>query len=205
MLPLLPQLVCAIAEKAIARLIVMDPQASARLPRLSGKQLSFKLREWPSTLVITATTQGILFNQHDDPVDCAISTDVASLRLLRDPSQLTRLIKTDALQIDGDIQVAQQYSHFFAQLDPDWQQSLSVYVGDGAAHKISHSLTQLQRYLSEKTAQLQQHAAELAQDELKLAPTAPELAQFSDAVSQLAASVEVLQQRLQAIQESACV
>jgi ubiquinone biosynthesis accessory factor UbiJ len=201
MLPLLPQLVCAIAEKLMARLIAMDPNAKGRLVRLSGKQLSFKLKEWPNTIVLSATADSILFNQHDEAVDCAISTDLASVRLLRDPSQLTRLIKADALQIDGDIQLAQQYSNFFAQLDPDWQQSLSVYVGDAAAHKISRSLQQMQHYLQAKTALLQQHSVELAQDELRLAPTALELSQFSDAVSQLAAKVELLQQHLQSIQE----
>ena len=201
MLPLLPQLLCAAAEKAIARLITMDPDARPRLARLAGKQLSFRLKEWPITLVLSATSDSILFNQHDEPVDCAIQTDMASLRLLRDPSQLTRLIKADALQIDGDIQVAQQYSGFFQQLDPDWQQSLSRYIGDAGAHKVGHSLTQLQQYLSAKGQALQQMTTELAQDELKLSPGKTEMALFSQAVSELAAQVDVFQQQLLAVQE----
>jgi ubiquinone biosynthesis protein UbiJ len=201
MLPLLPQLLCAVAEKTMARLIAMDPHAAGRLSRLHGKQLSFRLREWPVTLVLSASARGILFNQHDETTDCAIATDLASLRLLRDPSQLTRLIKADALQIDGDIQVAQQYSHFFQQLDPDWQQTLSAYVGDTAAHKIALSLKQIHQYLSNKTSALQQLGTELAQDELQLTPTATEMAQFSSAVSELAAKADVVQQQLQALQE----
>jgi ubiquinone biosynthesis accessory factor UbiJ len=201
MLPLLPQLFCAVAEKAMAKIIAMDPHAVARLSRLAGKQMSFRLREWPVTMVLCASKYGLLFNQHDDAVDCAIKTDLASLRLLRDPSQLTRLIKADALQIDGDIQVAQQYSSFFQQLDPDWQHTLSGYIGDAAAHKLARSLQQAQQYISVKAAELQQQSAELAQDELKLSPTALEMAQFSHAVSQLAARIEVLQQQMQAVQE----
>lgn len=202
MLPLLPQLLCAVAEKSMARLIAMDPLAAGRLSRLQGKQLSFRLREWAVTLVLSANSEGILFNQHDEATDCVIATDLASLRLLRDPSQLTRLIKADALQIDGDIQVAQQYSYFFQQLDPDWQQTLSVYVGDAAAHKIAISLQQIHHYLSSKISALQQIGTELAQDELQLTPTAAEMAQFSHAVSELAAKVDVMQQQLQAFQES---
>lgn len=201
MLPLLPQFFCAVAEKAMAKIIAMDPQAASRLARLQGKQLSFRLQEWPVTLVLTAGKQGLLFNQHDEPVDCAIQTNLASLRQLRDPSQLTRLIKADALQIDGDIQVAQQYSSFFQQLDPDWQQTLSGYIGDAAAHKVARSLEQAQRYISEKASALQQQSVELAQDELKLSPTAAEMADFSNAVSLLAARVEVLLRQLQTVQE----
>ncbi|GAB59749.1 ubiquinone biosynthesis accessory factor UbiJ [Rheinheimera nanhaiensis] len=202
MLPLLPQFICAVAEVAMARLIAMDPDAKPRLARLSGKQLSFRLKEWPTTLVLSATHDTILFNQHDNSVDCAIVTDMASLRLLRDPSQLTRLIKADALQIDGDIQVAQQYSYFFQQLNPDWQQRLSLYVGDGAAHKISQSLLQWQHYLTEKSRALAQMGGELLQDELRVSPDKTELALFSSAVSDLAARTDVLQQQLAACRES---
>ncbi len=202
MLTLLPQFVCALAEKITARLIAMDPAAPGYLSRLAGRQLAFKLKEWPATLVLTATADTILFNQHEDSADCRIQTDLASLRLLRDPSQLTRLIKADALQIDGDIQLAQQYSYFFQQLDPDWQQSLSGYVGDALAHKIAISLTQLQHYVSARVSTLQQAGTELVQDELQLTPCAIELAQFSDAVSQLAARAEQLQQQFDTIQET---
>lgn len=201
MFTLLPQLLCAVAEKVLARLIAMDPPAQARLSRLGNKQLSFRLREWPTTLVLSASAQGILINQHDNPVDCAIQTDLASLRLLRDPSQLTKLIKADALQIDGDIQVAQHYSSFFQQLSPDWQQSLSEYIGDAPAHKIALCLQQARQYFDSKSTALQQMSIELAQDELKLSPGPVELTQFSNAVSQLAARVDVLQQQLQALQE----
>lgn len=201
MLPLLPQLVCALAEKISSRLIAMDPAAAAGLTRLQGRQLAFSLKEWPTTLVLTASSDGILFNQHEDNVDCRIHTDLASLRLLRDPSQLTRLIKADALQIDGDIQVAQQYSYFFQNLSPDWQQNLSGYVGDALAHKIALSLSQLQRYISNRVSLLQQTGTELAQDELQLTPTATEMLQFSDAVSKLAARVELLQQQIANTQE----
>ena len=202
MLPLLPQLLCSVAESTMARLIDMDPDARPRLARLAGKRLSFRLKEWPTTWVLLATEHGILLNQHDEAVDCAISTDIASLRKLRDPSQLTRLIKADALHIDGDIQVAQSYSNFFQLLAPDWQQALSRYLGDALAHKVALSLQQMQQYLLEKAALLQQMTTELAQDELKLSPTSVEMAQFSSAVSQLAARADKLQQQLAQITES---
>lgn len=201
MLNLLPQFLCASAEALCSRLIKMDPQALSRLNRLQGKQLSFTLKELNFTVVLTATDKGILFNQHHETVDCAITTDLASLRLLKDPSQLTRLIKADVLQIDGDIQVAQQFSHFIQQLKPDWEQALSQYTGDALAHKISYLLQQLHLYLQQKTDQLQQLTTELAQDELKLSPTPAELQQFSSQVSQLSSRAEFLCLQLKKLQE----
>jgi ubiquinone biosynthesis accessory factor UbiJ len=201
MLPLLPQLLCAAAEATVARIISLDPNAQPRLIKLQGKQLSFTLRELSLTLVITATADALLFNQHNEPTDCAISTDLASLKQLRDPSQLTRLIKADALQIDGDIHIAQQFSRFFEQLDPDWTQALSVYVGDAAAHRIANIIKQVQHYITEQSRHLQLLTTELAQDELMLSPTAIELALFSQHVSELSARLALLQQQLNKYQE----
>lgn len=202
MLPLLPQLLCAAAEATVAGIINLDPNAKQGLAKLQGKQLSFTLREMSLTLVITATADGLLFNQHNEATDCAISTDLASLNQLRDSSQLTRLIKADALQIDGDIQVAQQFSRFFEQLDPDWGQALSIYIGDAAAHRVGRILQQLQHYITEQSRQLQQLTTELAQDELQLSPTSIELALFNQHVSDITARVALLQQQLNKYRES---
>lgn len=202
MLPaLLPQLLCASAERLCQRLIAMDRGATERLSKLQGKQLAFTLRELKLRLVLTAGTDRLLFNQHNEAVDCAISTDLASLRQLRDASQLTRLIKADALQIDGDIQVAQQYSYFLQSLNPDWQEALSGYVGDALAHKIALSIRQLQRYLNDKVSLLGQSTTMLAQDELLLTPGSLELQQFSQQVSELSARVARLEASLPGTKE----
>ncbi|WP_213995133.1 SCP2 sterol-binding domain-containing protein [Arsukibacterium sp.] len=198
---LLPQLLCASAERLCQSLISMDTSAAERLKKLQGKQLAFTLREFNLRLVLTAGNDRLLFNQHSEAVDCAISTDLASLRQLRDASQLTRLIKADALQIDGDIQVAQQYSYFLQSLDPDWQEALSGYVGDAMAHKIAISIGQLQHYLQQKTRLLEQSVTMLAQDELLLSPGSLELQQFSQDVSDLSARVDRLIASLPGLKE----
>jgi len=196
MLPLLPQLLCAVAEKLSRKLIAMDANAKPALAKLQGKQLSVTLRDLKLTLVLSATADALLFNQHDEPTDCRITTDIATLKQLRDPSQLTRLIKNDALQIDGDLHVAQQFSHFLQQLNPDWQHALAGYVGDALAYKISRTLQHVQHYLQLKAKQLSQMQRELAQDELLLTPSRLETEQFSQQLSELQAKVEHLRRQL---------
>ncbi|MCB5227288.1 SCP2 sterol-binding domain-containing protein [Alishewanella sp. 16-MA] len=201
MLPLLPQLLCAIAEKLSRKLIAMDPACKPALQRLQGKQLSFCLRDLNLTLVVSASHDSLLINMHNEATDCKISTNLATLRQLRDPSQLTKLIKSDALDIDGDLQVAQQFSYFLQQLNPDWQHALSGYIGDAAAHKISITLSQLQAYLQEKVKLLSQLQLELVQDELRLSPTRLEADQFTQELSELQARLEMLRRQLKQYQE----
>lgn len=201
MLPLLPQLLCAVAEKLSRNLIALDPACKPALQRLQGKQLALTIRDLKLTLILSASQDRLLFNRHEETTDCKISADISTLRQLGDPSQLTRLIKSDALQIEGDLHVAQLFSQFVKQLNPDWQQALSQYVGDALAHKISKVLTQLQQYVQHKSTQLTQLQVELAQDELLLTPSRLEAEQFYQQLGELQAKVELLRRQLNTFQE----
>lgn len=205
MLPLLPQLLCAVAEQLSRKAIALDPASLPRLRQLQGKQLAFVLKELKLTLVLSATNDSLLFNQHDEAVDCRISTDLASLRLLGDPSQLTRLIKADALQIDGDLQVAQQFAQFIQQLDPDWQSALASYLGDATTHRLLKVLRQLTAYCQQKWLLLQLSQLEFVQDELHLTPVRSEYDIFNQDLSALQGRVELLRRQLQQLQEPQCV
>ena len=129
--------------------------------------------------MLSATAETLLLNQHNEKVDCVIATDLATLQKLNDPSLLTRLIKQDKLQIEGDLQVAQQFSFLLQQLNPDWEQQLSGWLGDALAHKVATAIKQLQLYIQTQLQQLEQASVELAQDELALSPTQAEMNQFS--------------------------
>lgn len=201
MLQLWPQLVLSLAEKALADIITLDTEAKPRLKRIAGKQFAFQLQEFQLRVVFTATNTTILLNQHQEPVDCSIQTDLASLKRLRDPNQLTQLIKQDAVHIEGDLQVAQQFSRFFQQLQPDWSGKLASFVGDGMAHKIELSIRQLSHLITHKAQQLDQLSTELLQDELELTPHPLAVEQFNVEVSRLQARVDQLQQQLTLLQE----
>jgi ubiquinone biosynthesis protein UbiJ len=192
MLSLVPQLICATLEKVLHKVVAMDPASPVLLQKVQGKQLALQLQELPWRFVLSATSETLLLNQHNEKVDCVIATDLATLQKLNDPSQLTRLIKQDKLQIDGDLQVAQQFSSLLQQLDPDWEQQLSLWLGDALAHKVATAIEQLQGYIQAQLQQLEQATTELAQDELSLSPTQAEMNQFSRDVSQLQARLDLL-------------
>jgi ubiquinone biosynthesis protein UbiJ len=194
---LLPTLLCSVAEPVLNKVIALDPAALARLQTLQGRQLAFELTDLKLRVVLTAQPNGIWLNQHREVVDCVVTTHLSSLRQLRDPSQLTRLIRENSLDISGDLQLLQKFNDFFARLDPDWAEHLSGYIGDAAAHKAALIWRQLQQLIQAKLQVADRSMAALLQDELKLSPVAAELAQFSQHVSQLNARTDKLAQQLQ--------
>ncbi|WP_306519350.1 SCP2 domain-containing protein [Rheinheimera sp.] len=194
--PLLPQLLLSIAEPVLNKIVSLDPDAAERLQQLQGRQLAVELTDLQLRLVLTVQPNGIWLNQHQEKVDCALITNLQSLRQLTDPSQLTRLIRENALDIEGDLQLLQQFNQFFARLNPAWAEHLSGYIGDAAAHKVSLLLQQAQLLLRTKLAEADLVVTELAQDELQLSPHPSELQHFSQQVHQLAARTEQLARQL---------
>jgi len=193
---MLPSFAVALAEKLLNPLLRLDAAALPALQKLQGKQLAFALRGLPLRLVVTAQADGLWLNQHQEPVDCSIDVGWDALQQLQDPSQLTRLIREGKLNIEGDINTLQRFSHFFQQFEPDWDEWLSRWLGDALAHKagllIRSSLVALKDHVRQSELAVQV----LLQDELRLSPVSAELARFSDEVSQLAARTEQLQYQL---------
>lgn len=193
---LLPALICAVGEPLLNKIIRLDAQLQQRLQPLVGKQLAFEIAELNWRLVLTAQPNGIWLNQHQETVDCAVRTNIGSLSQLTDPAQLTRLIRADELQIDGDLATLQRFSHFFSALEPDWQEYLSGYLGDAPTHQITRMLQHLTRQLRQKIANYDATFTELSQDELQLTPAPTAVAEFSQQVSALSGRTEVLAQQI---------
>lgn len=194
--PLLPALGIAVLEPVLNRLLKMDPAAMARLAPLAGKQLAVDLLDTPVQLVITAQADGLWLNSHGDAVDCRVKVRLGALKQLSDPANITKLIRANDLDIEGDLTTLQKFSQFFGQLNPDWQDELAKVIGDANAYRAAQLLQSVTAYLQQQWQQTEQTLQTLAHDELQLTPSAVELKQFSHEVRSLEARTAHLQQQL---------
>lgn len=122
------------AEALANHLLGLDGASSARLQKVAGKRLRVTLTELGKPLTLQASEQGVLLSWVDaDSVDCHIITRLAVLPELQDSANITRLIKADALDIEGDPMLAQQFSQLFVALDIDWEEQMSQRIGDVSA------------------------------------------------------------------------
>lgn len=132
LLPLIPTL---LVEKVANNLLHRDPASVERLQRLDGKRLRFHLKELPFEVTVSVDTHGVQLSTSDEgEVDCRIATEMGVLPELQDTANLTRLIKADLLDIDGDPMLAQQVVSLFKSLDVDWEAELAKTIGDVPAH-----------------------------------------------------------------------
>lgn len=187
------------AEALANHLLSLDAQSPERLQQLTDKRVRVTLSELGKPFTVTAIADGILLSWVDtDKVDCHIMTRLAVLPELRDTANITRLIKADALDIEGDPMLAQQFSKLFAELDIDWQEQLAQRLGDVPAHFISQAFTRSKQWLQQALADQQAWVRDVLVEEKQMLVSTTEFDQFKQQIQQVRAQVDRIERDVRA-------
>ncbi len=187
----------SLLESLLNQLLRLDPASQPRLQKLAGKRLRVTLDDIAQPLTVSVSEQGVWLSWLDqEPVDCAIRTRLAVLPELREAANITRLIKADLLDIDGDPMLAQALSKLFAELDIDWPEHLSQRLGDVPAQLIIQAWQRSQQWLQQQRRDQQQWLRDALIEEQQLLPSAAEFSLFRSDVQVLRAHVDRLERQL---------
>ena len=188
-----------VIEKLINKASVLDPTFNARIAILAGKRLAVTLTSPSFSISFQFSHQYISVLNNTDDADCSIITTLDALPELQQPANITKLIKSDQLQLDGDIQLAQQFAQLLKETDIDWEEHLSRLIGDGPAHKLCQLLKTISEALVTRKTRAEETFTELMQDELKVTPHPLEITQFGRNVNLLSAETDKLEARINAL------
>ncbi|MGL4978211.1 MAG: ubiquinone biosynthesis accessory factor UbiJ [Plesiomonas sp.] len=194
-MPLLP-LVTGVLETALNALISQNTDAKSALLRLKGRVLVLQLREFSAPLVLVFSDRVDILAAWEGEADCRIHTDLLTLSALRDRRQITRLIREQALDVQGDIQLLQPVQTLFEQLDLDPATLLAPYTGDIVAHGVSRVLRGTLQAVQQQHQRNEHYVAQVLTEEWRLAPGGLEVAYFADQVDALAVHLAGIEQRL---------
>ncbi len=199
----------AAIETALNQYISMDPTAAAKLVGLSGKVIAIELQGWDFTLYLLPDTQGIqVMSAYAGEADTTIKgTPVALFNMSKGDSTAATL-REQNISIEGDLELGQQFSQFFKQLDIDWEEQLaqvfakftSESTGDLIAHKLGRTAQGFQQWQMQAKQTLEQNVAEYLQQESKILPAAEEIEPFFSAVDTLRNDVDRLEARIERLQ-----
>ena len=193
LLPLIPTL---LVEKVANNLLHRDPESVERLQRLDGKRLRFHLKELPFEITVSVDTHGVQLSTSDESdVDCRIATEMGVLPELQDTANLTRLIKADLLDIDGDPMLAQQVVSLFKSLNVDWEAELAKTIGDVPAHWLGKLWRRSREQVKTQWQQQQRWVHGVLTEEKQLLPVRAEFDQFKTDLQQLRAQIERLERQ----------
>jgi ubiquinone biosynthesis protein UbiJ len=190
-------MVAAGIERALNTFLYRESALVSARQRLYGKVLRVVLQEFSSPFVLVFSEQQIdVLSEWEGEADCSVITQLRVLPKLRDRQQLTALIRSGELEVQGDIQVVQNLVALadLAEFDP--AEVLAPWTGDIAAEGISKFLHHGTRLLRHGVQRQQRYVAEVLTEEWRVAPGALEVAWFAEETAAVERATEALAQRL---------
>ena len=193
-------------ETALNEYIKMDASASSKLEKLSGKVIAIELQGWDFTLYLLPDAQGIqVMSAYAGDADTIIRGTPIALFNMSKGETTAATLREQNIAIEGDLELGQQFSQFFKQLDIDWEEKLaqtfakfsSDSTGDLLAHKISRLVQGFKQWQPQAKNTLEQNIAEYFQQESQILPFVEEIEPFYKAVDVIRNDVDRLEARIQ--------
>lgn len=194
---LLTPLLTGVLEISLNSLLFRDRSMKAARQRLVGKVLRIELQELSSPLVLLFSEQRVdVLGRSEDRADCTVQTRVPVLLKLRDRQQLSPLMRSGELIVEGDIQVVQQLVGLLDLAEWDPAEWLAPYVGDIAAQGVSQFVGKGLGLLKSGLQSQQRYVAETLTEEWRMAPGPLEVVWFNEEVDATVRSVDALIARM---------
>ncbi|MEH0743272.1 SCP2 domain-containing protein [Vibrio cholerae] len=194
-------LMTAVIETSLNTLIQDDPDLVRRLARLKGQVIQVHLKEFDKRLTFVFSQQVDVLAHYEGTPDCTLSLNVSVLPELKDQSNITKLIKQDKLELDGDIQLAQSFSQLITQCKPDIEEWISRVTGDVVAHTLVQGVTQIGQFARTQFRHQQDYLAQVVTEEWRLAPPPLEVAHFCDQVDEIKSQAARVEAKLNQLLE----
>ncbi|HEJ9097446.1 ubiquinone biosynthesis protein UbiJ [Serratia odorifera] len=194
---LLTPLLTGVLETTLNSLLFRDRSMKMARQRLAGKVLRIELQEFSSPLILIFSEQRVdVLGQSEDSADCTVQSRIPVLLKLRDRQQLSPLMRSGELIVEGDIQVVQQLVGLLDLAEWDPAEWLAPYVGDIAAQGITQVFGKGAGLLRAGVQSQLHYVAETLTEEWRVAPGPLEVVWFNEEVDAVSRDVESLLVRM---------
>lgn len=201
-------------NSAIQKYFDSDIEIAKQLSEYEGSTLLVKLTDLKQTFIVAPKQSTIVVSVADENKDdsdnfeaennitATIQANVMTLLRLGMGADYQEMLNDGVLKIDGDAQFANQLRNIFMQVDIDWEEISSKYIGDTFAYQLGNFARRFKSYKKRSVKNFRLDVSEYIQEESRLAPTKTELEHFLNDVDGLHADVERLEARMQRLDEA---
>lgn len=188
-------------EAAVRRALEFDPDTAERVRDLEGRVVEVVLTGVEQTVCV-AIEQGearFAWRAEREPDLRLKGSPVAFGRYLMAPDRIG--ITESGIKIEGDIGLAQRFVGLLRELDIDWEEWLSRYVGDVAAYRAGRAASDFRDWAQRSAGQLRQDVTELLQEETRLLAPRERVKRLMDDIDALRSDAERLEQRVRRLEQ----
>jgi len=187
------------AESLINKALQFDPITLQGLQNLDGKVISLHGRSPVFQLHLLPSEEGIsLFSIYDDgEADASLHGSTFNfVQLLRKKNQS---LAEAAIDIQGEQALAEECLNLARELEIDWEELLSGFIGDIAAHEIGRQGRRFGRWTKKVHRSMLRNTREYLHYESRTVVNEEEVQQFGTEVAQLSEAVNNFEVRIQTL------
>jgi ubiquinone biosynthesis protein UbiJ len=199
-----------IVEPAINRYLALDPEALEKLSAFDGKVIKLEITGPKVTgfskghagreLFLFPGKKGLqVSDEHDGAVDTVLSGSPLALFRMGVTDNTADLLLKGEVEISGDTRLGHQFKKVFSQMDIDWAELLSKWLGDELAWQATEAGKRLGQWGKAAIKSFAASTSEYLQEESRDVVTETELEIFNSTVDELREGVDRLEARLKAL------
>jgi len=194
---------------ALQKYLDSDPEIAAKLNAFEGQSLLVHLTDIKKEFLVTPAQAGLEVHefvssepsaedeQEEREFTTIIHTNIISLVRMGLGAEYQSMLSSGSLKIQGDVEFANQLRSIFMQIDVDWEEIASNYVGDSVAYQAGLLINRFKDYKKRSVNNFRLDMSEYLQEESRIVPTKVELNRFMSGVDDLDANVQRLDARIQ--------
>lgn len=174
----------ATLESAINTALRYDPGSRIALAKLEGQVLALESTAPPLRMFLAPHSEGVsVMGLFEGEVTTLLRGPLTSLMALT-LNQSSNLAASD-VEVMGETALLVNLQRIFANLDIDWEEPLSQWLGDVVGHETADAIRAAKGWVSARGQTATRLAGEYLTEELKSLPSQSELKQFYNDVDEL--------------------
>ncbi len=182
---------------ALNHYLALDPEAPEKLTAFDGKVICIDVRGPNRKIYLLMNGNRIrVVRTYETEPDATIIGSPAALFKLGVHRDSAPLFFAGEVEIRGDTRLGRQFKSLLAEMEIDWEEHLSRFTGDIAAHRIACLFTDLRKWSRTAADNLADDVGEYLQEESRDVVSGAEMEMFYQQVDRLRDDTERLKARI---------
>lgn len=192
----LPGFLRDMMQAASNRLLELDPDVRRELGKLEGHVFRIRLTGPDIEFFIAPRAEGLSFpDEHEGEVSTTLKGSPFALFSLS-VGNGGNGAPAGHVEIAGNVEAGRRFAEILKRLDPDWEEPLSMMMGDVAAHEFGGLMRGGLSWARDAAGRMAENMARYATDERRDVVSGSELAGFLSDVDHLRDDVDRLEARM---------
>ncbi len=197
-----PKAFTAVLEDVTNRFLRLDSDTLNRLGDIEGKVISMHIKtgevdEGPILHFFPSEGGLQMRSEYDGQADVTISGNPPAFMRLVMGERAQGAFANGQMQISGDLELGQRFQRVIKNLDIDWEEVTSRYVGDVVAHKLGNIARGVRDWSRQAHETMREDTREYLQEEVRVLPRSEHIETFLGDIDKLRADVDRLEKRIQ--------